>query len=253
MRLSTNARDCLYLNWAVPMDLAPPLPADLSYETHPLQGDDWVFVTALLFRFVGLRARSLPFLRISYPQLNVRLYVRDRSGAPSVLYLRMVVPLWVLPASRIVGRQQASAGRFVYPSPSSDLGAETWTWRVEGDQAFAATGQVSAPTLGRGPDLGDWSRTVAYFQRRRKGYAMWDDRFRTVDKSRPTPAIWPMEVEVERSEVLSKAFPSLGAEDWRIPHSAWLCPEIPFNFQVGKPRLSALPAASPVAMMRSDC
>lgn len=253
MRLRTDAHDCLYLNWAVPRSSAPALPEDLTYETHLMNDTEWIFVSALLFRFVGLRARVLPLFRMSYPQMNLRTYVRDSNGAPSVLYLRTWVPVWVWPMSRAVGRQRASAGSFSYPSPSTESDQESWTWRMDGEHPFEAVAKVSAPVLGDGPDLGDWTRTVRYFQRRRKGYAMWDDRFRTVDKNRPHPVVWPMEAEILKPEALGRIFPMMSTESWSIPHSAWLCPQIPLEFQVGKPMSLPLSSGARMVAAASDC
>lgn len=253
MRLSTNARDCLYLNWAIPVRAAPPLPSELSYEVHRWQDEDWVFVSALLFRFIGLRARALPVFRLSYPQMSLRIYVLDRTGAPSVLYLKMLVPLWVLPVSRIVGRQPADAGRFAYPSPSDDPEDGTWMWSFRSETTFEVTARLASPVIGEGPDLGNWQRTVDYFQRRRNGYAMWDGRLRSVTKSRATPEIWPLEAEVQAAGVLEEAFSTLGGDLWRAPHSSWLCPEIPFQFEVGKPKLMRLPRRPRMVVALPDC
>ena len=253
MRLSTNARDCLYLNWAIPRSSAPDLPAELSYEVHRWRGEDWVFVTALLFRFVGLHARALPFFRLSYPQMNLRIYVQDASGAPSVLYLQMLVPLWVLPMSRVVGRQPAVAGRFRYPSPSDEPELDGWSWSLTNRSTLEVAARLSAPAIGGGPDLGDWSRTVDYFQRRRKGYAMWEGRLRSVDKSQARPEVWPLEAEVQAAGVLAEAFSGLDSQHWQAPHSSWLCPEIPFQFEVGKPKLMSLSRRHQMAAAVSDC
>ncbi len=253
MRLSTNARDCLYLNWAIPLDAAPTLPRELSYEVHRWRDQDWVFVTALLFRFIGLHARALPFFRLSYPQMNLRIYVQDVSGARSVLYVRTLVPFWVLPMSRVAGRQPASAGRFNYPSPSDDPEVGGWSWSLRNRHALEVTAKIAAPLLGEGPDLGGWARTIEYFQQRRKGYAMWEDRLRSVNKSRATPEVWPLAAEVQTAEVLAEAFPTLAPDHWSVPHSSWLCPEIPFQFEVGKPRLMSLPSRHRMVAAVSDC
>jgi len=253
MQLSTNARDCLYLNWAIPRSSAPPLPTELSYEAHRWRDEDWVFVTALLFRFIGLHARALPLFRLSYPQMSLRIYVRDASGAPSVLYLRTLVPLWVLPMSRVIGRQPATAGRFRYPSPSDDPEINDWSWSLTSRSTFEVAAKLAPPSIGSGPDLGDWSRTVDYFQRRRKGYAMWEGRLRSVNKSQARPDVWPLEAEVQAAGVLSEAFSSLDAEFWVAPHSSWLCPEIPFQFEVGKPKLMSSPQRRRMAAAVSDC
>jgi hypothetical protein len=45
---------------------------------------------------------------------------------------------------------------------------------------------------------------------------------------------------------LRSIWPGVAAEIWEKPHSAWLCPDIPFSFELGPPirlPLPAMPAA----------
>ena len=39
---------------------------ELRYEIHRHAGENWVFVSALLFRHAGLHLQSMPFARLSY-------------------------------------------------------------------------------------------------------------------------------------------------------------------------------------------
>ena len=240
MNLRTKARDCLYVNWAIPLEHAPELPSPLRYEAHRVAGEDQTFVSALLFRSSGLHPRALPFLRISYPQMTLRLYVLDGDDIPSVLFLRLLVPLWVAPVSRYLGRQPAAAGWFAYPSPSADPGAGAWAWSLRREHSLALMARLSSPKLGPGPSVGDWRHTVDYIRRRRRGYISWDGKLRSITRSHPTVEVWPLEVEVEEPGLLEETFSSVGAEHWRDPHSAWLCPEIPISFEVGKAILTPL-------------
>ncbi|MEM9595144.1 MAG: DUF2071 domain-containing protein [Acidobacteriota bacterium] len=241
MHLRTKARDCLYLNWALPRDAVPELPEPLDYELHPWRGGDWVFVSVLLFRFSGLHAANLPLVRLSYPQMSLRLYVLDEDRLPSALFLRTMVPFWVAPVSRLVGRQPAAPGRFTYPSPSS--GGDSWTWRLRSAAALEVTASLASPAVGDGPDLGSWDSTVDYFRRRRRGYVLWDGgALRSITRSHPSVAVWPLRVEVTASGLLSEVFPASTDAHWRGLHSAWLCPEIPFSFEVGEPQLAAMTA-----------
>ncbi|MDA8017995.1 MAG: DUF2071 domain-containing protein [Thermoanaerobaculia bacterium] len=270
MRLGTRARDCLYVNWAVPRSAAPEPPQPLQYEVHEHDGEEIVFASALLFRFQGLHHRALPFFRISYPQLILRLYVTDADGMPAVLFVRVVVPYWVVPVSRLFGRQPALGGFFSYPEPSDDatsfvdgqdgmarafsgngdgskigtLGAdEEWVWTLRRGGRLEVRGELSSPALGTGPALGGWNRVVDYVRRRPVGYVHWDGRLRSLRKSHGTTVpVWPLTVELGATDVLCAAFPRVDPSIWESPHSAWLCPEIPFTFEIGRPKLlSALP------------
>ena len=97
--LQTTVRDCLYLNWALPAESLPEPPAPLRYQLHLWQGRYWVFASALLFHQDALHLTALPRLRFGYPQLNVRLYMLDEDGVPSVLFRRMLMPAWVVPGT----------------------------------------------------------------------------------------------------------------------------------------------------------
>lgn len=280
MRLGTRARDCLYVNWAVPCSDVPEPPSSLRYEVHEHDGEEVVLASALLFRFQGLHHRALPFLRISYPQLSLRLYVTDRDGMPAVLFVRVVVPYWVVPVSRLFGRQPARGGFFSYPEPSADAAASVddldalaesfsgngdgsraetigedgeWIWTLERRGKLEVKGRIAAPALGPGPDLGGWKRTIDYVRRRPVGYVHWDGRLRSLKKSHGTVPVWPLAVEIGATEVLCSAFPRVDPEVWKTPHSSWLCPEIPFTFEVGRPKLlPALPARRRVATPVAD-
>src|SRR5262245_25881667 len=100
MKLRAKLRDCLYLNWALPLPALPPAPAPLRYERHTLGGREVVFGSAVLFHHDALRLAAFPFARIGYPQLNLRLYVQDEQGVPSVLFRRMLVPGWMAAGAR---------------------------------------------------------------------------------------------------------------------------------------------------------
>ena len=279
MRLGTRARDCLYVNWAVPRSDVPEPPSPLRYEVHEHDGEEVVLASALLFRFSGLHNRALPFLRISYPQLSLRLYVIDGDGTPAVLFVRVVVPYWVVPVSRLFGRQPALGGSFSYPEPSADAASSAddleaiaealsgngdgspdgtvtedgeWLWSLKRRGRLEVRGRLAAPSKGAGPDLGGWKRTVDYVRRRPVGYVHWDGRLRRLKKSHGTVPVWPLAVEIGQADMLCAAFPRVDPEVWKAPHSSWLCPEIPFTFEVGRPKLlPSLPhrrrVAAPVA------
>jgi len=233
MQLSTLARDCLVVNWAVPLAAAPELPRPLRYEVHSAGGEDCVFTSALLFRLSGLRLESLPFARVSYPQMSLRLYVLDGDGLPSVLFLKTLVPFWIAPLSLVFAGQGASAASFDYPTPTADPGAGEWRWSVERRGKLEVLGKMASPWNGRGPSLGSWERTVEYFHNRRRGYAVWDDRLRSLRSSHPKTPIWPMQVEIVDGGLLSEGLAEVEPAVWETPHSAWLCPEIPFVFELG--------------------
>src|SRR6187401_35517 len=102
MRLRSRIHECLCLNWAVPATDLPAPPESLTYELHPFDGTDYVLVSALLFRHQEVRLETMPLLRLSFPQLNLRLYVVDPEGVPAVLFAAILVPAWVVPGAFLV-------------------------------------------------------------------------------------------------------------------------------------------------------
>ncbi len=245
MQLRTLARDCLYVNWALPREEAPELPAPLRYEAHRWNDREWVFASALLYRLSGLHLAALRFARVSYPQMSLRLYVLDGEDVPSAFFLRVLVPLWVAPMSRFLSRQPVTPAVFTYPSPSESPGEEAWTWIIERPRRLELSARLASPQVGHGPDLGPWEQTVAYFRNRRRGYAMGEGRLHPIRSSPDSAvAIWPLAAEPGDVSLLSECLTDVAGEAWKTPHSAWLAPEIPLNFELGKTIALPLPSSS---------
>lgn len=256
MKLRMTVRDCLYLNWALPAEVLPDPPAPLRYQFHTWEGRDWAFASAVLFHQDAVRLAALPLIRVGYPQFNLRFYVLDAQGTPSVLFRRMLMPGWVAPGVRLVSHQPAFAARLDFPRPALDAGDGPWRWRVEHGGTFEVrawrdgSAVSSASGVDAGPRLGSWSDTVSYFQLRPRGYAENSGgSLRRIDVRKP-PAIsgaWPLRAEVAGEELLPDLFllPREGFP-WPPLHSAWLCPEVPFAFELAlAPKEVAVPQGMP--------
>jgi hypothetical protein len=231
MKLRSLVQDALYLNWALPADALPSPPAPLQYQVYGEGDEERVFASALLFRHRGVHLPHLPVVRFTYPQMNLRLYAVDGDGVPCVLFREMLMPWWVGPVVRWVTKQPASAARFSYPRPSRDPGAESWSWRVTQGGRFEVTARRGAPGTGEGPSLGSWAKTVRFFRERSRGYLLSGDRLRRIETEHPSVPVWPLVAEVEDAELLERSLPLAGAA-WPRLHSAWLCPRIPFVFDL---------------------
>ncbi|HLX06317.1 MAG TPA: DUF2071 domain-containing protein [Thermoanaerobaculia bacterium] len=242
MKLRTVVRDCLFLNWALPVEALPEPPAPLRFERHAWQGRDHVFVSALLFHHDAVRWSALPLLRLGYPQLNLRLYVLDGDGVPSVLFQRELMPAWVAPGVRLVSHHPAASARLDFPRPSRQAEADSWLWRVERGGTLTVRAWVHSPGFGEGPRIGSWEETVRFFQDRPRGYAVHDGALHRVDASHPpVAAVWPMAAEVTGGDGMLRrmlpappglplaAVPQDGHGLWPALHSSWLCPEMPFS------------------------
>jgi hypothetical protein len=254
MMVRATVRDCLFLNWALPAAALPEPPAPLRYQLHPWQGEDYTFVSALLFYQEGLHVPSLPLLWLTYPQCNVRFYVLDGNGIPSVLFRTMMMPAWVASGVRLVVREPAASARLDFPRPSRKLGEGRWRWRVRGrfDQALDVTAWQAAPQVGHGPRLGSWEQTVEYFQERPRGYLPDGGELHRIETANPPAAAWPLQAEVAADTLLAGILPLGAGGGWPALHSVFLCPEIPFAFELGtaaKPQV--VPGVPQAAASRS--
>lgn len=231
MILRTIVRDCLQLNWALPLASVSEAPAPLRYEVHDWDGEPWIFASALLFRHERLQLESVPAFRLSYPQFNLQLCVTDGDRQPAVLYRSVLVPSWVVPAARWIGRQPAVSARFAYPEPIGPRSDPEWRWRVERGRRFQVAGRPGASAAAEGPCVGSWEACVGYFRSRRRGYVVTPAGLRRLESSQGRADVVPMAVEIEERDLLDDAL-ALSAGRWPTFHSAWLCPEVPFVFEI---------------------
>jgi hypothetical protein len=245
MYLRTIVRDCLYLNWAFPSPAMPPPPPPLRYEIHRHAGEDWVFVSALLFRQAGLHLPNLPMPRLSYPQFNLRAYVLDADGVPSVLFWRMLVPGWVVPGARLVGRQSADSARFEYPEPPAFCGEGAARWRVRAEGELVVEARPGPPAIGEGPRLASWDVLVDTLRQRPRGYGSRGRELARISTSHPAVEIVPVTASLGASSLLRASAPPIGVDVWPALHSAWLCPAIPFAFDFGLVPAVEGPSPSP--------
>ena len=230
-------RDCLYVNWAVPRASLPELPQPLTYETKTAAEGEVGFVSAVLFRQHVLRLGGLPIPTFSYPQFNLRAYVRDADDRPAVYFLRMYVPGWVVPGARLVGGQPALPARFDYPrrfAPQDAAGAE---WRVQAQRRFRAQAIPSDPSAASGDPSSvlflSWDVMAKFFRERSRGYVKTMTGLNRIATQPATTQIVPMRVREIESQLADVALDRpLGQ-----PMSAFLAPSTPFVFE-----LATLPA-----------
>lgn len=144
-------RELLFLHWTVPpATLRLLIPAQLELDLF--QGRAWVGLTP--FRMVGLRPRFLPALPgvSSFPELNLRTYVRfgDRAGIvfftldatslPAILAARL---LYSLPYRRAAITVEHTDGWIRYSSRRLDgYAAFSARYRPAGDVFQAAPGSL---------------------------------------------------------------------------------------------------------------
>jgi hypothetical protein len=250
MMLRTVVRDCLFLNWALPVESLPEPPAPLRYQLHSWQGGDHVFASALLFHHNTIHLSALPRFSMTYPQLNLRLYVLDQDGQPAILFRRMLMPLWLAPGVRLMTHQPVRSARLDFPRPSRNPEEGAWRWRVERGGTAEVQAWPDSPRVGEGPKLGNWEQTVRYFTERTRGYAEEANGsgiLHRIDAEHPPSAVWPLRAEVQGVGLFRHLLSVPGKTEngggpaWPSLHSTWLCPEIPFVFELGLAQRVPLP------------
>jgi len=242
MRLRSRLRDCLCLNWAVPVSHLPAPPDPLRYELHRFEGMDYVLASVLLFRHEDVHPETLPFVRLSFPQLNLRLYVRDADDAPAVLFRAILVPAWVVPTAIWIGGQPARRARFHHTGEPGTEGG-SWEWEVHAGAGLHCVATLGSPQTGAGPQIGTWEQTRDYVRMRNRGYAQSRGGLKRIDTEQPAVAVSPVSVDVREAE-LPRAL--LGAPSWPALHSAWVCPEMTMRFELVREPAMALPRQAPV-------
>ena len=209
----------------------------------------FAFGSALLFRHEHLHLAGLPFLRFSYPQFHLRFYVRDHEDVPAVYFQSILVPGWVVPSARWVAHQPAMAAQFRYPGEMTQDDSEEWIWQVIRDVPLRLSARIGLPQLASSPSLGSWERTVDYFRLRTRGYVMSAKELQPVETSQRSVPAWPLRVCVEDPSLLVRCLGMNSEGGWPEPHSAWLCPEVPYEFALSADTLrrSLQRSAAPVA------
>src|SRR6185295_4054839 len=119
------------------------------------------------------------------------------------------------------------------PHPSADVNGGPWRWRAERRGKLEVRAWQDSPSIGEGPRLGSWNDAVSYFQERPLGYAVASGALRQISSQHPPVPVWPMRAEVEGNGLLPRLLDLPEGARWPGLHSVWLCPEIPFVFELG--------------------
>ena len=135
---------------------------------------------------------------------------------------------------RLITHQPASRARLHFPHPSRAVDDGPWVWSAERRGRLEVRAWLDSPAVGEGPRLGSWEESVRYFQERPRGYALASGELQRISSpSHPAVPIWPMRAEVEGDGLLPRLLDLPPGTRWPGLHSVWLCPEIPFVFELG--------------------
>jgi hypothetical protein len=231
--------DALYVNWAVPRAELPAPPAPLALDCA-VDGDAHCgFVTLVLFRQRGLHTTQLPFVRLEFPQCNLRLPVRDADRVASVWLLRQLVPAWVVPLGRWVARQPVSGA--VLRVVDGSTGPCEQRWEIAAGQPLVVRSRDGAPAVA-GPRFGGWEKLVAFFRERPRGYVDAAGGLRRIEAAFDHAAGIPCRAEIERDDWLRARLPEVAPERWSAPHSAFVVPAT--RLELERSKVSAEVAAA---------
>lgn len=230
MKVRTVVRDCLLLHWALPVDQLPEPPPPLRYEACTIDGEDRALATALLSFHEGLQVAALPILGLSYPQFSFALPVFDEDRVPGLLFEKVLVPAWVLPAARLVARQPVSTARLSFRRPTEEEPKRPWQWSVEKDGSFVAEAKESSPA--DGPPLGSWKSFIDSLRMRRRGYYRSNGSVRRFETRVLDGEGWPLCAEVLEADLLAQVAPDVDEATWRKPCSAVLFPQLPLETEL---------------------
>lgn len=226
MNLRSVLEDCLYLNWALPREALPDPPPALRYDLRDWQGGQSVFASALFFRQRGFRLNYLPLVRLSYLQCQLQLCTLDRDGTPSVWIQSVLLPAWVAPGARWLAGQPARAATLSFDAVGGEEALARARWRVSCQGELAVTTEPASPTIGAGPVLGGWQRTVSYFSQRPLAYSQGRRGLRRIELTCEEVSVVPVKAEIEDRGLLAACLGLETARDEPVPepHSAWVCP-----------------------------
>ncbi len=235
VRFETELTDALYVTWSVPSSALPQLPAALTLDTVSREGGSFGFVTLVLFRQSGLRRPRIPWLRLSFPQCNLRVPVRDTERCASILLIRELVPAWVVPIARAIAKQPVSAGLLRFPEqPGADLAR----WHVQAGRALTLEVRAGDPAGG----LTGWEERVRFLRDRRRAYVLRAGVLRRTEATHEGGAAVPVSVRVESADWLAGELPAVPAASWAAPVCGFLVPSSQLAFEL-QPALPDRPPA----------
>jgi hypothetical protein len=229
MIFRAEIRDCLFLNWALPVAAAPDPPEALRYDIREGADGPFVFASALLCRQSRLGVDSLPVPWVDSPLAQIHLCTLDEDGLPSVLIRAVMVPRWLAPGARWVIRQPAKAARLTFPRRVEE--ASEWRWEVERAGRLVVDGSLGPPAPGSGPKIGSWEETVAYFRRRAVGYFESFGTLRRLELRRSRSDVTPVRAEIVENDLMFHCLGCTASEASVALHSAWLSSPMSVSYE----------------------
>jgi uncharacterized protein YqjF (DUF2071 family) len=214
-------RDMLFINWAVDPDAVkrfvdPRLELDTVIDSR---GKSMAFASAVCFRVDEVRSSVLPLPRLSFKQVNYRLYVKA-DDVPSVVFLEM----------KVNSRMVTTLTSFLrVPVSYEDINIKVEPAGSESLRyVFESSGLYAEVSVGGEAVVPDPAIEHPFITQRLVGYAGAGDSMYRIDVQHPLLDTRPARVAgVEASTLVE--FGLLNEEQSRRPHSAMYVREALFG------------------------
>ncbi|MFB6356028.1 MAG: DUF2071 domain-containing protein [bacterium] len=231
MSWKAEIQDALYLNFGVEQEEVDRLvPSPVQLDTRMYRGQEWGFFSLILYRYESIQHSWLSWPSFSYPQANLRLYVKNAFDEPALYFKRMFVPGLYSTLSRWYTGQPISKMSLQFPNRVHPGGEYRWKLRGRGE------GDVQGKVLNQKSFTGDLKNIfdtdrefVDFFRQRGEGfYGVRNDQVSRVQVSADygsyytfRPGEWELGFLAEDLE--RHSFPE-------AIHANFLCPELSFEF-----------------------
>ena len=214
-------RDMLFINWAVDTDAARRF-VDSRLELDTVidsGGKRMAFASAVCFRVDEVRSSVVPLPRLSFEQVNYRIYVKAED-VPSVVFLDMKVnSRMVTTLTSFLGVPVSYADINISPKPA---GAESLRY------VFESSGLNADVVVGGEAFVPDPAIEPLFITHRLVGYARAGESTYKLDVQHPLLDAIPARVDgIEASTLVELGL--LTAEESRRPHSAMYVREALFG------------------------
>lgn len=213
-------RDMLFINWAVDPDDArrfvdPRLEIDTVIDSG---GKSMAFASAVCFRVEEVRSSVLPLPRLSFEQVNYRIYVKAED-VPSVVFLDMKVNSRMVTTLTSFLRVPVSY-EDIHIKAEDDSGSLRYVFESSGLYADVAVGGEAV--------MPDPAIEPPFITHRLAGYAGAGDGMYRIDVQHPLLDVHPARVAgVEASTLVGLGL--FTVEESRRPHSAMYVREALFG------------------------
>jgi uncharacterized protein YqjF (DUF2071 family) len=215
-------RDMLFINWAVDPAAARKLaPEQFELDTtKDSSGKMSALVSAVCFRVVEVRSALLPIPRLSFEQVNYRLYVKGPQG-PSVYFLDMKVNSRMVTALTSFLRVPVSYEEIDIASGAGDSTGGNYRFESSGLRATASLNQNGRP-------LFDPQIDSSFITHRLTGYAKAGDNMYKIEVEHPLLLATPVTIERVRAPRLIE-LGVLNEQQAQRPHSGFYVQEVLFR------------------------